>query len=384
MKYSIYSIFFALTLACSSPKTGADGELPNLEITMDTVVIDPGEELLFLNGSLRLSTLSEDKKYLFNVNPKEYTIEQINLNSLAFEKKYAFEKEGPNAVGHSLHAFSLINEDKLFISTFYGDGIFDWQGEKLESFDIKEIGMSLGKLEEGDRPFKTVSISSDCSKFGSLIRNFESKNNSFAIIEPGNKTLKKHSIPGIEKAKNFQVMLVEEGGRAIVGPERYLNNEEGKAIMGTEASSELYVLDNGADSLRHITFNSQLIPNEKSGTYPSEVSDKNQFIMHSRKIQEDISYKAPVWDEKKQVYYRFSYQYIFDENAILKENQYFPQPTGAMVYLSVLDKDFNLIAEGAVPELDRNPSFHFGKEGKLWLFENIEDEMGFVRLDINW
>ncbi|WP_240477961.1 hypothetical protein [Cyclobacterium amurskyense] len=49
-----------------------------------------------------------------------------------------------------------------------------------------------------------------------------------------------------------------------------------------------------------------------------------------------------------------------------------------------MDKELNLIAEGTVPEMDRYPRFHFAKDGKLWLFENIEDEMGFVRFDINW
>tara|TARA_R110002111_G_scaffold700_3_gene5524 strand:- start:4928 stop:6085 length:1158 start_codon:yes stop_codon:yes gene_type:complete len=385
MKSSFYCITLFIFFACNNQKPASDGdELPSLEISLETVVIDPGEELLFLNSNLSLSALSEDKKYLYNINSKEYTIEQINLNTLAFEKKYRLEKEGPNEVGHSIHSFSLINEDKLFISTFYNDGIFNWQGEKLESFGIKEIGIGLGILEEGDRPYKTVSIASDGSKFASLIHNFEDKRRSFILIEPANNTIKELPIPAIEKAKNYDVALVEERTLAIVGPQRYLNIEEGKAILGTEASSELYVLDKNADSLRHITFNSRLIPNEKSGTYPPEVSSKNQFLTYALKIQKDISYKAPVWDDKRKVYYRFSFQYIFDENAIPKENQLFLRPIGATVYLSVLDKDFNLVAEGAVPELDRNPSFHFAKDGKLWLFENIEDEMGFVRLDINW
>lgn len=385
MKSSFYCITLFIFFACNHSKSTSDSDaLPSLEISLDTVVIDPGKEFLFLNSNLSLSTLSEDKKYLYNINSKEYTIEQINLNTLAFEKKYRLEKEGPNEVGHSIHTFSLINEDKLFISTFYNDGVFNWQGEKLESLGIKEIGISLGQLKEGDRPYKTVSIASDGSKFASLIHIFEDNKRSFILIEPANNTIKELPIPVIEKAKDFDIMLVEERPLAIVGPQRYLNIEQGKVILGTEASSELYVLDKDADSLRHITFNSRLIPNEKSGTYPPEVSSKNQFITYALKIQKDISYKAPVWDDKRKVYYRFSFQYIFDENNIPKEKRLFPRPIGATVYLSVLDKDFNLMAEGAVPQLDRTPSFHFAKDGKLWLFENIEDEMGFVRLDISW
>jgi len=384
MKYSIYCIVFTLTLACNSPKKGEDGNLPSLEISMDTVMIDPGQEILFLNAGLRQSALSEDKKYLYNVNPQEYLIEQINLNSLKFEKKYFFEKEGPNGVGNYVRDFSLISENKLFISAYPKDNILHWQGRKLESIDIIEMGKEHEKLEEADRTFKTISLDPDGSQFASLISNYENKTTFFALINRNNKTFKKLAIPGIEKAKNFEPLLNDGESAMGLGTDRYLLEEGGKIILGTGVSNELYVMDKTSDSLRHITFNSQLTPNEKSGTYPAEVGDWNQFQSYFKEIQEDINFKGPVWDEKKQVYYRFSYQMIFDDNAVKKENQSFPQASGARVYLSVLDKDLNLIAEGTVPELDRYPKFHFAKDSKLWVFENIEDEMGFVRLDVSW
>lgn len=383
MKISISSIILVLTIACSSPKEG-ESDLPTLEITMDTVMIDPGQEILFLNQGLRLSALSRDKKYLYNINPQEYSIEQINLNSLEFEKKHTFEKEGPNGVGEYLRGFSLINEEMLFFSTYQMESIFNWQGTKLESFDLSEMGMEQDELEEGDRPFKTISLSDDGKQFASLISNFQNKTTSFALIDRNNNSFKKLAIPAIEKAANFELMLRDGESAMGIGTDRYLMEEGGKVILGSGVSSELYVLDKNSDSLQHITYSSQLTPNEKSGTYPAEVGDRSQFENYFKKIQEDINFKGPIYDEEKQVYYRFSYQMVFDDNAEQKENQFFSQPAGATVYLSVLDKDLNLIAEGSVPELNGYPAFHFGKNGKLWLFENIEDEMGFVRLDINW
>jgi len=384
MKYSIYSIFIALILACNSQKKGADGDLPTLEISMDTVMIDPGQEILFLNWGLDISALSEDKKHLYNVNPQEYFIEQINLNSLKFEKKYFFEKEGPNGVGNYVRDFSLISEDKIFISAYPKENILDWQGRKLESFDIAEMGKQHKQMEDADRPFKTISLAPDGSQFASLISNYEEKTAFFALINRNNKTFKKFAIPAIEKAKNFEPLLNDGESAMGLGTDRYLMEEGGKIILGTGVSNELYVMDKTSDSLRHITFNSQLTPNEKSGTYPAEVGDRKQFQSYFKEIQEDINFKGPVWDEKKQVYYRFSYQLLFEDNPEQKEKQFFPQPSGATVYLSVLDKELNLIAEGTVPELDRYPGFYFSKDGKLWMFENIEDEMGFLRLDINW
>jgi len=384
MKYSIYSIFIALILACNSQKKGADGDLPTLEISMDTVMIDPGQEILFLNWGLDISALSEDKKYLYNVNPQEYFIEQINLNSLKFEKKYFFEKEGPNGVGNYVRDFSLISEDKLFISTYPKENILDWQGRKLESFDIAEMGKQHKQMEDADRPFKTISLAPEGSQFASLITNFKEKTSSFALIDRDNQTFKKLAVPVIEKAKNFELFL-NDGETAVgLGSYHFLKKEGGKVILGTGVSNELYVLDGASDSLQLKAYHSQITPNEKSGTYPAEIGDRTQFKSYYQKIQEDINFMGPVWDEKKQVYYRISFHMKFDENAEVPEGGLFPPSSGVDAFLSVLDEDFNLIAEGPFPELDHQPGFHFGKDGKLWVFENIEDEMGFVRLDVSW
>jgi len=46
----------------------------------------------------------------------------------------------------------------------------------------------------------------------------------------------------------------------------------------------------------------------------------------------------------------------------------------------ILDKELNLFNEFSIPQLTNIPYFSFAKDGKIWIFENIEDEMGFVRL----
>jgi hypothetical protein len=382
VKNSIYCIFFALFLACSGQKNGADGALPPLEITMDTVVIDPGEEILYLKRRVRVNAISEDKKYLYNVDPLKRSIEQINLNKLALEKKHHFEREGPNGT-EAIWTISLIGDDKLHIINSTNEHVFNWQAEKLESFNITEIGKESEQLEEGYEVHKTISIASDSKQFASLISDHEKKDMSFAIINIEDRTFKKFPVPAIDKARNFEISSNEGGMGSTLSARRYLLKEGGKVLLGTNVSNELYVLDQTNDSLRHITFNSQLNPNEKSGNYPSEVGDLSQFDSYFQKIAEDISYMEPVWDEKKHVNYRMSFRSKFDENATAREGQPF-LPTGYECYISVLDKDLNLIAEDHFQTIDTYPNIYFAKDGKLWLFENIEDEMGFVRLEITW
>lgn len=56
--------------------------------------------------------------------------------------------------------------------------------------------------------------------------------------------------------------------------------------------------------------------------------------------------------------------------------------SGQKCFLSVFDKDFNLIAESLVPDLNKRPDKHFVKDSQIWIFENIDDEMGFIRLSV--
>ena len=98
-----------------------------------------------------------------------------------------------------------------------------------------------------------------------------------------------------------------------------------------------------------------------------------------RKSEEEISYKNWFWDDKNERFFRFAAKKHFGEDL----NKYGDYTTiGADVYLSIFDKEFNLIAEAQIPELTQTPNVHFAKDGNIWIFENIDDEMAFVIVKI--
>ncbi len=186
-------------------------------------------------------------------------------------------------------------------------------------------------MEDGDRTYSMTSTSPDNNKIAFFISNQDNKTTLFGLLDPKNDLFKKIPIPGIEKAKNFEIMLNDNNRKMRLLTSRFLTKEGGKIIAGTEISSEIYVMDKSADTLLNKTFTSHLTKNEKTGTYPKELGDRVQFEDYSRKIYEDINFRNHVWDEKKKVYYRFSFQMKYDDNAKLKEGQEFPQPFGATV-----------------------------------------------------
>ncbi|HSI74267.1 MAG TPA: hypothetical protein VK957_00160 [Lunatimonas sp.] len=42
-----------------------------------------------------------------------------------------------------------------------------------------------------------------------------------------------------------------------------------------------------------------------------------------------------------------------------------------------------MLGETLVPQLTKKPGKHFAKNGKIWIHENMEDEMGFIRLGMS-
>jgi hypothetical protein len=85
-------------------------------------------------------------------------------------------------------------------------------------------------------------------------------------------------------------------------------------------------------------------------------------------LRQEINFLPPFWDEKSQHFYRFSYEElpaIDRSDAEIKSN----------VYLTILDKDINQIGETEVPQLARSPGKHFARDGKIWIYRNLNDEM---------
>jgi hypothetical protein len=132
------------------------------------------------------------------------------------------------------------------------------------------------------------------------------------------------------------------------------------------------------DSLFHIDYQSKLTANKKTGKYNQDFENEDAFKQTSLDMRSEISFMAPLWDEEKQLFYRFSHKIIKIGNDV--ENY---EDTESAVYLTIFDADFNVVAESLVEALNKPPGYHFVKDGKIWLFLNLQDEMGFVRLTVD-
>jgi hypothetical protein len=153
-----------------------------------------------------------------------------------------------------------------------------------------------------------------------------------------------------------------------------------RIIITNNSFNDVYIYDASVDSLYLRSLDGPLVGSKKSYIPPKQVDgESDQRWDINKKIDEDIFYGEVLWDSKNQRFLRLSYKQRFGEE---KEEYGAFKSIGADVFLSAFDIDFTLIGESLVPILNKTPRKHFVKGGKIWIFENIDDEMGFIRLSL--
>ncbi|MFC3416443.1 DUF4221 family protein [Algoriphagus hitonicola] len=106
------------------------------------------------------------------------------------------------------------------------------------------------------------------------------------------------------------------------------------------------------------------------------MKSKQEFDEAVNSTRDQISFGDLLWDEKRGLFFRFG--------SIRKPIPSQEAPIKNEVFLFAYDKDLNLVGELEIEELDFQPSWPFFKDGKLWSFVNVEDELGFAVFDFKF
>ncbi|WP_162342324.1 DUF4221 family protein [Cyclobacterium salsum] len=86
----------------------------SLKIKMDTLMVDAGEEILYLEGAD--FALAPDGKYLYNFNQYDHTLEKIDLEERRLLEKLPFEKEGPNGTVSPIYHLNMLDKNHVYLS----------------------------------------------------------------------------------------------------------------------------------------------------------------------------------------------------------------------------------------------------------------------------
>lgn len=376
---SLYLLpILALLFACGQNSDNTDKtNYSNITFKIDTVMVDAGDDIINLKNSLWISGVDPTATYLYNWDQDNSVLEKINLDRLVLEEKLSFEKEGPNGVGSYVSWLYLTEDDRIVFSNFEDMGLFHFNGEKLRTYKLrgeKYEGDSLLDYENFNR--KTVFTNGSNEVYG-ILGNWTGSSYTLAKIDFPAKKLKKYPLPDFDKLAEYTVILRSSDMMMIIAADQSVDKIEDKIILSNSVFNSLIVYDLAADSVYKVDYPTGLTKNSKTGKYRNEVETDAEFKKIMNEMNREINFAKPVWDSHNQRYLRFSYETT--EQASLDDES---TVTKSKVYLTILDRDFQVLGETLVNELTSPPSMHFVKDGKIWISKNIDDELAFVRLSI--
>lgn len=367
--------------SCSenSDKFGS-GYFSNIQIKLDTIKIDPIGQILYLNDDIQGADISKDEKYLYNFNFYDHSLEKINLNELRLEEKLPFEKEGPNGTGQFMGRIELYSRNQLIIGDINRMELFSLEGVKLLTIRYKNFSVGL---ENGDQIVGNPVLDINANRLYILTNRLSDKIYSLLILNISSSEVLKVPLESFTNLNDYRFTLRVGNGSVSIDPYVRMEKFGSKLILSNQVNSDFLVFDTSIDSLLLKTYSSNLTDSGKLGNYKKEHETEKSLGDEYTKFLQDINFLPPFWDDKNQVFYRFSYQEIKGHDEKNQQKQ-------VKVYLSAFDSNLNLLGEVQIDhlnEISNNAFFrrfpmHFVKDGNIWIYKNISDELYFIVLNL--
>jgi len=375
-KYAIYSFLLSVMFSCGKPQDSANGE--TISYSVDSVVIDSKGHIFDLQYSLLKSDYSQEDGVLYNYNGFEHSIEMIDLDRLELVEKFPLQKEGPDGAGSRVFNLTSIGNGNLCLQSEIGAAIFTLDGKLLKKFDWNKIPEANGGI--ADKEYVQLQVANPY---------FE--NMAFALVIDylnNTVTLKKLKIADT-LISSFEIDPKGNYKKYTLGdlttynrwdPRVFISSQKDKIIVSHEYSNDFYVYSQESDHVQQVIYSTIHTPGSVTiateGDFINSTEDRIKAVQY---YLEQVSFGPLVWDPQNKRYYRLSSSSIFGEEK--RDDRILHETTSVDVYLSVFDQEFKLISEMPLPELNNKSSAkYFAKDGMLWVFENRDDEMGFVRL----
>lgn len=375
MKYLI--ILILLFSACTARKI--EVENPSVSYTLDTVRINSKDEILDLWGFASFSELDFEENSIFSYNSFNHSLDQIDLDKLEFIKRIAFEKDGPNGTGEIFVGFDVLKDDRFFIKSYVESAIFDGTGSLIQKVDwINSIDSNGGKYN--DYPMRQILVESEDLLVFGLSYDYENIEVNLHVLSVGENKVDRLDLNSKKSYGDLSIRSARSG--TIIDPSMELKHQNNKVIISYEFSNEIVLYDYKVKALRFVDYNPTLTPKKVKPPNIS-VGPMEQIIKEIKYFKEQVSFYRPVWDYESKQYFRLSTITIFSEENKENSKANYGETQEIKVFLTVFDSEFNLLSELEIEELSDFDNDYFIKDGKLWLFINLDDELGFVRINFN-
>lgn len=333
-------------------------------------MVDAGDDIFSLLWGLNISSLSNDQKYLFNFNPKANQLEVIDLEKLKLKEKFSLEREGPLGTGNPRN-IHLDERGHLFMMGFKEIRIYS---PKLDSMRLIKLNADhLNGLNSSESIGSEFKITDDGSKLITTYSEDGKIQQGLAIISLEGLQVKKIPFELGLKIHPFVRSFFMDGKLTSQSIESiYLNEIEGVAMASSPHFNEVHQVNLEKDSISvkkycsQITKNCKPIPSQTTGETFEEM---NALYLESSK---QVDFGRFYFDDKGKKAWRVTNEL----DREIGDSLIFRQ------ILTVFDDKMNPLGEKVV-KFDPY-GYKFFKDGKLWSYVNIEDELGFAVIDFKF
>lgn len=354
-----------------------------MQVSIDTVLIDTGEDFINLRSGIYFSGLSNDGKYLFNSGGTNPYLERINLETLKFEEKMDFEVDGPNAFGDYVYRVSSDVNNNLILTSHFSTSIFNIEKQKLKKYLLIGRDFKGDQLVKGEQFTSEIIPTNDYKTIFGLVQNHDTGEIFFAILNEETDVLRKVKLNGFEKAKDFTVRYQQGRGASVSPQNTEIVRLGNKLVITNPVFSKIAVYDLIEENLKYYPCLPSLTASEKVGTYTGEVNSREEFNIRKIEIGKEVTFLPLMRDSANNQYVRMSIigQPKMNDKGLLEKDDH-------KVFISILNDAFEVIKEAAVADgigklfSTSIPKKPFFKDGKVWLYLNVHDELAFVRLDL--
>jgi len=377
MRYITFLFIVCISFSCQRKNSNQGSH--NVLYSVDTVIIDSKDRILDINSRLLTSDLNDEESSIFLFNSFDHSIDEVNLDKLAFVNNYSFEAEGPNGTGEHVNYINLIKEDLIFIKSFGKSAVFDRNGHLIKKIDWLNAIDSKG-MKYGEIPRNEVGIvTSDFKVFGLNYNNAKSEV-WLDILSVKDNSIERFDIDAEKSYHNFVIKIDDPQYYTFLDPIVFLSSENDFIMVSHQFSNEIYLFNAEGEHVKTVNYQPKSTP-KRVKDFTRQITSSEQVQEEYQKFLEQVRFGPPIWDKVKKRYLRLSKSVVFSDIP-KEESAFLPETKEENIYLSVFDNDFNLISEIAIPELSSEYVKYFAKDGKLWVFKNFSDELGFIVVDI--
>lgn len=379
MKKPLYiATILILIASCSGKSDSESSNSSRLDFTVeiDTVQVDPGNDhFIYLSNYLNTATLSSDKKTLYNFNPKVPELEVIDLDELTIKEVIKLENEGPtgiNAANSYMPMMDVSDSGELFLNSWSYMIKLNAAKDKMSKYWFTADSLKGDPMTELEKIYPEGQISKDGKFFYSSygLQDNKSPKSGLAIVNLKTMELKKVPLDLFERIEKFDIVFSpEENSKMAITESVFFMPLEDKVIISTSAYNEIYTLNLTDSALDKKSFHSQLTDDAKEGNYQKRANSREELFEHNKEKVKEVTFGKLYFDDQKDRFWRFSRSL---DRTIGDSIAY-------QSVLTIFDKDLTQLHEQKV-DFTAMSSLTFFKDGSLYSYINMEDELGFVRI----